>query len=66
MLDARPDLRGVVPVDAIKIADAEMDGTYEHLVAGYREGRTTFGVKRDGMTVLEDAPVPPPTDNSPR
>jgi hypothetical protein len=32
-------------------------------VAGFRDGRTTFGVKRSGLTVLEDAPVPPPTHN---
>jgi hypothetical protein len=48
---------------AIKIAAAELDGTYEQLVSGYREGRATFGVKCDGMTVLEDAPLPPPSGN---
>ena len=48
---------------AIELADAETDGTYDDLVAGYREGRTTFGVKRHGMIVLDDAPVPPPNGN---
>lgn len=45
------------------IAEYDAEGRYDELVSGYREGRTTLGLKRDGLTVLENAPVPPPTHN---
>ena len=48
---------------AALIADYEHDGRYNELVADFREGRISLALKRDGLFVLEEAPVPPPTGN---
>jgi hypothetical protein len=38
-------------------------GRYDDLMAGFRDGSISLALKRDNLTVLEDAPVPPPTSN---
>jgi hypothetical protein len=39
------------------------DAEYDAFTTDYREGRITLGLKRDGLEVLEAAPVAPPADN---
>jgi hypothetical protein len=45
------------------IALYETDGHYDELVAAFREGRVSLALSREGLTVLENADIAPPTNN---
>jgi hypothetical protein len=45
------------------IAEYDAECRYDDLIADFRAGRVSLALKRDGLRVLEDAPVPPPTIN---
>jgi len=48
---------------AALIARCDTAGRYDQLVADFREGGISLVLTRDGLTVREEAPVPPPTHN---
>ena len=45
------------------IALYDRDGRYDELVAAFRDGRISLALSRDGLTVLENTDVAPPTSN---